>query len=128
MRHSPRSASRRPWAEAPDRVVMPEHAGKTAFVFAGGGSLGAIQVGMLSSLLAAGVTPDFVVGASVGAINAGYFAGVPGAEGVTALARIWCQLRRSDVFPFPLATAFGLLRHPGNLVDPAGLRRVIETN
>jgi NTE family protein len=56
--------------------------GKTAFVFTGGGSLGAIQVGMLRVLLAAGVHPDFVVGASVGAINASYFASVPTHEGV----------------------------------------------
>jgi NTE family protein len=27
-----------------------------------------------------------------------------------------------------LASVFGLLRHPGNVVDPAGLRRAIETN
>jgi len=101
---------------------------KTAFVFAGGGSLGAIQVGMLDSLLVAGVRPDIVVGASVGAINASYFAGAPDAECVATLAHLWSQLRRSDIFPFTLATAFGLLTHPGNLVDPGGLRRVIETN
>ena len=105
-----------------------QRGGKTAFVFAGGGSLGAIQVGMLRSLLAAGVQPDFVVGASVGALNASYFAGVPSAEGVAKLARIWSQLRRSDIFPLSLAAAFGLLRHPGNLVDPGGLRQLIETN
>jgi NTE family protein len=46
---------------------------KTAFVFAGGGSLGAVQVGMLRVLLAAGVQPDFIIGTSVGAINAAYF-------------------------------------------------------
>ncbi|HXW25162.1 MAG TPA: patatin-like phospholipase family protein [Xanthobacteraceae bacterium] len=103
-------------------------AGKTAFVFAGGGSLGAVQVGMLRTLLAAGVRPDFVVGASVGAINASYFAGAPDAAGVAALERIWSGLRRSDIFPFTLASALGLLRHPGNLVDPGGLRRLIETN
>jgi NTE family protein len=44
------------------------------------------------------------------------------------LERIWSGLRRSDIFPFTLASAFGLLRNPGNVVDPAGLRRVIETN
>lgn len=55
---------------------------KTAFAFAGGGSLGAIQVGMLRVLLSAGVRPDFVVGSSVGAMNAAYFAGAPNAEGV----------------------------------------------
>jgi NTE family protein len=101
---------------------------KTAFVFTGGGSLGAIQVGMLRVLLASGVQPDFVVGASVGAINASYFAGTPNAEGVAKLERIWSALRRSDIFPFSLASAIGLIRHPGNLVDPGGLRRVIETN
>jgi len=107
---------------------MAQIAAKTAFVFAGGGSLGAIQVGMLRTLLDAGVRADFVVGASVGAINAGYFAGAPDAAGVATLGRIWSGLRRSDIFPLTLASAFGLLRHPGNLVDPGGLRRLIETN
>lgn len=102
--------------------------GKTAFVFTGGGSLGAIQVGMLRVLLSSGVQPDFVVGASVGAINASYFAGAPNAGGVAMLERIWSGLRRSDIFPVTLTSAFGLLRHPGNFVDPSGLRRVIETN
>ena len=59
--------------------------GKTAFVFSGGGSLGAIQVGMLRVLLAYGLKPDLVVGASVGAINAGYFAAAPDAECVARL-------------------------------------------
>jgi len=102
--------------------------GKTAFVFTGGGSLGAIQVGMLRVLLAAGVHPDFVVGASVGAIDANYFASVPTHEGVAKLERIWTGLRRSDVFPFTFTSAIGLLRHPGNLVDPGGLRNIIELN
>lgn len=43
---------------------MPD-AEKTAFVFAGGGSLGAIQVGMLHALVQAGLRPDFVVGRNV---------------------------------------------------------------
>ncbi len=50
---------------------------KTAFVFTGGGSLGAVHVGMLRALMAAGERPDFVIGASVGAINAAHFAGAP---------------------------------------------------
>jgi NTE family protein len=43
---------------------------KTAFVFAGGGSFGSVQVGMLRALLSHGVTADMVVGSSVGAMNA----------------------------------------------------------
>jgi NTE family protein len=103
-------------------------AARTAFVFTGGGSLGAIQVGMLRTLLAHGVRPDFVVGSSVGAINASYFAAAPDLDGVAALGRIWSGLRRSDVFPLTLVSALGLLRHPGNLVDPSGLRSLIESN
>ena len=102
--------------------------GKTAFVFTGGGSLGAIQVGMLRVLLSSGVKPDFVVGASVGAINASYFVGAPNAAGVATLEQIWSGLRRADIFPFSLASAFGLIRHQGHIVDPSKLRRVIETN
>jgi NTE family protein len=103
-------------------------AGRTAFVFAGGGSLGAIQVGMLRTLLSHGLRPDFVVGSSVGAINASYFAAAPDLDGVAALGRIWSRLRRSDVFPVTLKSALGLITHPGYLVDPSGLRRLIETN
>ena len=100
----------------------------TAFVFTGGGSLGAIQIGMLRVLLSSGVKPDFVVGASVGAINASYFAGAPNEAGVATLEQIWSGLRRADIFPLTLASAFGLIRHPGHVVDPTGLRRVIETH
>ena len=107
---------------------MSEVRRNTAFVFAGGGSLGAIQVGMLRALLAAGERPDFMVGESVGAINAAYFASAPTSEGVARLEQIWCGLRRADVFPITLATAFGLLRHPDNIVDPGRLRRLIETH
>ena len=55
---------------------------RTAFVFAGGGSLGAVQVGMLRELMRYGLDADFVVGSSVGALNAAYFAAAPNAAGV----------------------------------------------
>jgi hypothetical protein len=42
---------------------------RTAFVFAGGGSFGAIHVGMLHSLASRGIAADMVVGSSVGALN-----------------------------------------------------------
>jgi NTE family protein len=104
---------------------MAQHPGKTAFVFAGGGSLGAVQVGMLGELLKAGERPDFVVGASVGALNACYFAGSPDPDGVARLADIWRRLKGADIFPLSLRGAFGWLRGSGSLFDPSGLRRVI---
>ncbi|HTV34042.1 MAG TPA: patatin-like phospholipase family protein [Methylocella sp.] len=101
---------------------------KTALVFAGGGSLGAIQVGMLRVLLSTGLQPDFVIGSSVGAINAAYFAGTPSEAGVIKLAQIWSTLHRRDVFPFTFVRVVGLLRHPDYIVDPSRLRRLIERN
>ena len=46
-------------------------------MLAGGGSFGAMQVGMLRALVTHGLVPDLVVGSSVGAINGAYYAGEP---------------------------------------------------
>jgi NTE family protein len=99
---------------------------RTAFVFAGGGSLGAVQVGMLRELTRAGVKADFVVGSSVGAMNAAYFAGAPDAAGVDKLEKIWRGLRRRDVFPVTLRSLFGFARGSDNVIDPSNLRGLIE--
>ena len=99
---------------------------RTAFVLAGGGSLGAVEVGMLQALLDWGEAPAFLVGASAGAINAAYFAGDPSMAGARELERIWCALKRREVFPFNLGSVFGLLRRRDHLVDSSGLRRLLE--
>ena len=75
----------------------------TAFVFAGGGSFGAIQVGMMDSLARHDITADMVVGSSVGALNGAFYASDPTVDGVERLANIWRGLRRQDVFPIDLA-------------------------
>jgi NTE family protein len=100
---------------------------RTAFVFAGGGSLGAIQVGMLKALHARGYRPDFVVGSSVGALNAAFFAGDPTAAGIARLEAIWRGLRRSDVFPTTaLRGVIRLIRDHGYLVESTALERLIS--
>ena len=99
---------------------------KTAFVLAGGGSFGAVQVGMLRELVGNGIVPDFVVGSSVGAINGAYFAGAPTPEGVARLDAIWCGLRRRDVFPVTWRSLMGLLARRDYLVDSRGLRALLE--
>ena len=43
-----------------------------AFVFSGGASLGALQVGMLKAVEESGITPDILVGCSAGALNAAW--------------------------------------------------------
>ncbi len=99
---------------------------RTAFVLAGGGSLGAVEVGMLQALLECGEQPDFVVGASAGAINAAYVAADPSAAGARELERIWCALKRRELFPFNLGSVVGVLRHRDHLVKADGLRRLLE--
>ncbi|MFM0390135.1 patatin-like phospholipase family protein [Paraburkholderia dipogonis] len=103
--------------------------GLTAFVFAGGGSLGAIEVGMLRELLERGEYPGCVVGASAGAINAAYFAGQPDGNGVAMLEALWCKIRRQDIMPLSM---FGLLsmilRTRPHLVEANALRRLLETH
>ena len=101
---------------------------KTAFVLAGGGSFGAVQVGMLRELLLDGMTPDFVVGSSVGAINGAYLAGSPTLQGVTRLEKLWRRLRRQDVFPVTLRSLAGLLGRRNFMVDSCGLRQLLEDN
>ena len=101
---------------------------RTAFVFAGGGSLGAVQVGMLEALVQAGVKPDFVVGASVGAINCAYYAGRPDVKGVAQLRDIWLGIRKGDVFPISLRTTLAsIVRSRNYLVDPGGLQHLISS-
>ena len=99
----------------------------TAFVFAGGGSLGAVQVGMLKALARAGIAPDFVVGASVGAINGACYAASPDVAGVERLENIWLRLRSADVFPFSwLGTALCLLGRRACLAHPHRLRALFD--
>jgi NTE family protein len=100
---------------------------RTAFVFAGGGSLGAVEVGMLKALVARGVKADFVVGASVGAINAAYFAGDPSAAGAARLEALWRGIRRRDVFPMaPVSSLLGLFSWRDYAVSPESLKSLLE--
>ncbi len=99
---------------------------KTAFVFAGGGSFGAIQVGMLHSLVANGVSADMVVGSSVGAINGAYYAGAPTLKGVLELETVWRGLTRRDVFPITWRTLLGFLWRRDFLIPHDGVRKLLE--
>jgi NTE family protein len=98
----------------------------TAFVLAGGGSLGAVEVGMLGALTAQGEHADFIVGASAGAINGTYFAAEPTAAGVAKLERLWRSLKREDVLPFSFKSLIGLMSRREYVVDSGGLRRLLE--
>ena len=101
----------------------------TAVVLSGGGSLGAVQVGMLLGLSDRHITPDLLIGSSVGALNAAYLAGHPGHQGVSALAEIWNRLQRADVFPTNAPRVLRAMTGRTNgIADPRPLRRLVETH
>ena len=105
-----------------------QHPGyRDAFVLSGGGSLGAIQVGALQALLEAGITPDVLVGCSVGALNAAFIGADPSVERVAALESLWLSIDRADVFPSSRRSIAGhLVRRDTHLYEPHGLRDLVD--
>jgi len=109
------------------RLMKPEGNGRTAFVLSGGGSLGAVQVGMLLALTEAGICPDLLIGTSVGAVNAAFIAASPCHEGALRLGEIWRGLRRNDIFPLsPWSSARGLMGRSNHVISNASLRGILE--
>jgi NTE family protein len=101
-----------------------------AFVLSGGGSLGAVQVGLAHALYERGIRPDLIVGTSAGAINGGFLASHPATtETTSALAERWRATKRSDVFPLNLTTGLrGLTGSSNHVAASSGLARVIARN
>ena len=64
----------------PSRIVL---------VLQGGGALGAYQVGVFEALHEAGMDPDWVIGTSIGAVNAGLIAGNKRKDRVERLREFW---------------------------------------
>jgi NTE family protein len=61
----------------------------TAFVLGGGGVLGAVEVGMLRALFERDITPDLVLGTSIGALNGAMVARDPDASVIPKLTALW---------------------------------------
>lgn len=101
---------------------------RTAFVLAGGASLGALHAGTLRALYERGVTADLLVGTSAGALNAAYVASRPQtAQTAKELARVWRELRREDIFPIhPRTLIAGLANQRDHLVPDRGIRGLIS--
>lgn len=73
---------------------------KLAFVFGGGGSRGALQVGALQALLECDLQPDLMVGSSIGAVNATYIAyhGFS-QESLDGLVQAWHEVAAVEILP-----------------------------
>lgn len=68
-----------------------------ALVLQGGGALGAYQAGVYQALHEHNLTPDWVVGTSIGAINAALIAGNPRETRLARLREFWDLVGQNDV-------------------------------
>src|SRR4051794_37664054 len=95
MSSVPRQPTRAQWL----RRLASRRRDRVAFVFSGGGPLGALQVGALRALFDHGLRPDLVAGTSVGALNATFTAFDPTPAGVERLETIWKAIQDGAIFP-----------------------------
>lgn len=71
----------------------PAYPRPVVLVLQGGGALGAYQAGVYQALHEAGIEPDWIIGTSIGAINASLIAGSPVAGRLSALTAFWSRMQ-----------------------------------
>lgn len=102
---------------------------KTAFVFSGGASLGAVEAGALKAIVEYGVQADMVLGTSVGSLNGAMYAFNPTLAGVKSIEDVWLNIKVWNVFPpSPFTPVFNITTYGLNLISPKNLRKVIIEN
>ncbi len=85
---SPRSSSRFSSSSSPKPRI--------ALVLQGGGALGAYQAGVYQAMHEHDLTPDWVVGTSIGAINAAIIAGIRREDRIRRLRAFWESVSHDD--------------------------------
>jgi len=74
--------------------------GQVVLVLQGGGALGSYQVGVYQALQEAGIEPDWIIGTSIGAINAALIAGNEPQARLPRLREFWKRMEQSPVWDF----------------------------
>ena len=69
--------------------------GQVVFVFQGGGALGAYQAGVFQSLSEGGILPGWLIGTSIGAVNASIIAGNAPENRVKRLREFWRRIKHN---------------------------------
>jgi NTE family protein len=72
--------------------------GRIVLVLQGGGALGAYQAGVYQALHEAGIEPDWMIGTSIGAINAALIAGNEPENRVPALREFWRRMAHKSIW------------------------------
>jgi NTE family protein len=86
-----------PQGMGPPRRTLP---GQVVLVLQGGGALGAYQAGVYQALHEAGIEPDWIIGTSIGAINAGLIAGNAPQDRSPHLREFWKRMEQRPVAGF----------------------------
>jgi hypothetical protein len=76
------------------RAALPADIGQVVLVLQGGCALGAYQIGVYQALHEAGIEPDWVIGTSIGAINASLIAGNDVADRLSRLREFWSRVQQ----------------------------------
>ncbi len=106
-------------------IMHPRSGRRLAVVLSGGATRGAFQVGVIDVLARHGVVPDLVVGTSVGAINAAYWAFHPDQDVGLRLLEVWREAARARVLPDrPLRIVGNLIG--SRLHERGSLARILE--
>jgi len=92
---------------APQRMG-PAAKGQLVLVLQGGGALGAYQAGVYEALCGAGTEPDWVIGTSIGAINAGIIAGNAREDRLPRLQEFWKRVEQGSPFGYCATLAGGV--------------------
>jgi NTE family protein len=74
---------------------------QVVLVFQGGGALGAYQAGVYQALHEAGTEPDWIIGTSIGAINAVLIAGNSSNDRLARLEEFWRRMRQTSGWNAP---------------------------
>ena len=72
---------------------------RSCWCLQGGGALGAYQAGVYQALHEAGIEPDWIIGTSIGAINASLIAGNKPADRLAKLEEFWGRMSAPGVGP-----------------------------
>src|SRR5207302_6034306 len=74
--------------------------GRVVLVLQGGGALGSYQAGVYQALHEAGIEPDWIIGTSIGAINASLIAGNAPHNRLSRLQDGWKRMEQRPIWSF----------------------------
>ncbi|MBR0709938.1 patatin-like phospholipase family protein [Bradyrhizobium liaoningense] len=77
--------------------------GQVVLVLQGGGALGSYQAGVYQALHEAGIEPDWIIGTSIGAINASLIAGNAREHRLARLREFWKRMEQQPVWDWRAA-------------------------